>query len=221
MGTMKERLRHALKARGLTPVELIAKTGLSKGTVYFLLDGTTGQEKVRAETIARICKALRISKDWLLHGRGDMDDAPHDDQEWRDVLGYTQAVGLGTGAEADEYAEAHKLKFRAASFKRKGLHPDKVAVFYGKGESMLPRIRPGDAILFDTADTKPVDGAIYVILWRGEYYAKRALLLDDSVYFTTDNPSGDHQWNKPKRMDAKRESIQVIGRVRWIGSWED
>jgi phage repressor protein C with HTH and peptisase S24 domain len=113
------------------------------------------------------------------------------------------------------------LKFRAASFKRKGLHPDKVAVFYGKGESMLPRIRPGDAILFDTADTKPVDGAIYVILWRGEYYAKRALLLDDSVYFTTDNPSGDHQWNKPKRMDAKRESIQVIGRVRWIGSWED
>ena len=32
---------------------------------------------------------------------------------------------------------------------------------------------------------------------------------------------GDHGWTKPRRMDDKRHPIEVIGRVRWIGSWED
>jgi phage repressor protein C with HTH and peptisase S24 domain len=94
-------------------------------------------------------------------------------------------------------------------------------VFYGKGDSMEPRIKSGDAILFDTSDTRAIDGAIYIILWRGEYYAKRALVLDDVVYFATDNPRGDHNWTKPKRVDAKRDPITIVGRVRWIGSWED
>ena len=34
-----------------------------------------------------------------------------------------------------------------------------------------------------------------------EYYVKRALLLDDAVYFTADNADGDHGWKRPKRMD--------------------
>lgn len=142
-------------------------------------------------------------------------------EEWSDVPGYAQAVGLGKGAEAQEYAEAHKLKFRADSLARKNLRPASLAVMYGQGDSMLPRITPGDALLFDTQDTRPRDGAIYIVQWKGEIYAKRAMVLDDAVYFAADNPAGDHHWRKPKRMDAKRDPVNVLGRVRWIGSWED
>ncbi len=141
--------------------------------------------------------------------------------DWDDVLGYAQAVGLGKGAEAQEWAETHKLKFRADSLARKNLRPAGLAVMYGSGDSMLPRITPGDAILFDTHDTAPKDGAVFVVQWKGEIYAKRAELIDDAVFFRADNPSGDHHWRKPKRMDAKRDPIQILGRVRWIGSWED
>ena len=49
------------------------------------------------------------------------------------------------------------------------------------------------------------DSALYVIMLHGgahpEYYVKRALLLDDAVYFTADNADGDHGWKRPKRMD--------------------
>lgn len=146
------------------------------------------------------------------------------EQHWEDVQGFAQALGLGSGPEAQEYAETHRLKFRADSLARKRLNPARLAVMYGSGDSMEPRIRPGDAIMFDTSDTKPRDGQLYVIMVPGaggsEYQVKRCEILDDTVYFRADNPAGDHNWVKPKRMDNARNPIKVIGRVRWIGSWE-
>ena len=144
--------------------------------------------------------------------------------EWDDILGYAQAVGLGNSVEGDEYAESHKLKFRRESLARKRLRPENLAVIYGKGDSMLPRIRTGDAILFDTTDKKPSDGALFVIIMQGaanaEYNVKRCKVIDDLVLFEADNPAGDHGWRQAKRMDNKRNPIEIVGRVRWIGSWE-
>lgn len=147
------------------------------------------------------------------------------DGDWADISGYAQAIGLGGGPEAQEYAETHKLKFRAESLARKRLRPNALAVMYGKGDSMEPRIHSGDAILFDTSDTNPRDGQMYVIMVDGggaakEYHVKRCEVIDDLVFFKADNPRGDHNWRKPKRLDNPRHPIQVIGRVRWIGSWE-
>lgn len=196
---------------------------MSRANVYLLLNDTTKPETIRDETVSKLCKLLRVSRDWLLHGKGPIEGLqPVGHEEgWSDIQGYAQAVGLGKGAEAQEYAETHSLKFRAASLAKKRLRPAGLAVMYGDGDSMQPRIHKGDAILFDTTDTRPVDGAIYVVQWRDEVYAKRAEIIDEAVYFRADNPAGDHNWRKPKRMDAKRDPVHVLGRVRWIGSWED
>lgn len=142
-------------------------------------------------------------------------------EDWDDVLGYAQAAGLGRGSEAQEYAETHALKFRASSLARKQLRADALAVMYGQGDSMEPRIHQGDAILFDTSDRQPRDGATFVIQWHGEIYVKRAEIIDGTVFFRADNPAGDHHWRKPKRMDSPKDPIEILGRVRWIGSWED
>lgn len=145
--------------------------------------------------------------------------------DWSDVRGFPQEVGLGDGVEGNEYAEAHKLKFRKKSLDGKRLRPHTLAVVYGKGDSMLPRIHPGDAILFDTSDTIPKDGKLYVVHAPGvrgiEYSAKRCLELDGVIYFEAINPDGDHGWKKPRRKDDPKRPITVEGRVRWIGSWED
>lgn len=222
--TMGQRLHKALVARAMEPKDLIDRTGLSRGAVYFILNDTTSPEKVRAETVANICKALRISKDWLLHDRGEM-DAPSaaltTADDWIDVPGYAQAVSMGSGAQAVEYAETHALKFKISSLRRKGLLDKKLSVFYGDGDSMLPRIQTGDALLFDEDDKKPRDETIFVILWKGEYFAKMCEILDDVVYFKSLNAQGDHHWRKAKRKDAERDPIEIVGRVRWIGSWED
>lgn len=143
------------------------------------------------------------------------------EDDWEDVLGFDQAVGLGNGAEPTEYAEVHKLKFKTTSLQKKKIKPVQLRVFYGRGDSMFPRIKDGDAVLFDISDTHVQDEAIYIVMWRGEYYAKRSDIIDGTVFFKSDNQSGDHQWRKAKAMDNPKDPITVIGRVRWIGSWED
>ncbi len=226
METMAERVKKAMALRGMTAPDLIARKVLSKAGIYFILDGTTKAEKIRASTVAKLSAALQVNPDWLQYGRGPMEGPGISHEgEWDDVKGYAQAMGLGGGPEAAEYAETHKLKFKASSLARKRLRAPALAVMYGRGDSMEPRILSGDAILFDTSDTRPRDGALFVILVPGahnsEYQVKRCEILDDLVYFKADNPNGDHNWKKGRRMDDKRFPIQIIGRVRWIGSWED
>jgi phage repressor protein C with HTH and peptisase S24 domain len=226
MDTMAERVKRALEIRGMTPTDLINRKVLSKAGIYFILDGTTKSEKIRATTLDKLSRALGVNAEWIQHGRGPMEGSLQiSEGDWDDVKGYSQAVGLGGGPEASEYAETHKLKFKASSLARKRLRANALAVMYGSGDSMYPRIHSGDAILFDTSDTRPRDGALFVILVPGahnnEYQVKRCEQLDDIVYFKADNPTGDHNWKKAKRMDDKRHPIQIIGRVRWIGSWED
>jgi phage repressor protein C with HTH and peptisase S24 domain len=209
--------------------EAIASSGKPKNQIAELL-GVSAQAITGWETTGRIGKttlsklALMLGKpieQFLSHAK----PARHDDDGHVDVASYAQAVGLGDGAEADEYAETHKLKFRAESLARKRLRPHDLAVFYGKGDSMEPRIHSGDAVLFDQSDTRPRDGHLYVILVPGAgaetYSVKRCELIEDMVLFKSDNPKGDHGWTKPRRMDDPRKPIKIIGRVRWIGSWEN
>lgn len=176
-------------------------------------------------TLAVFCRALGIDDTEI---RTDLPEQrlagpAANDPSYEDILAYAQAAGLGAGTEAQEYAETetHALKFKTSSLRKQGLLGRRLAVYYGKGDSMEPRIKTGDAILFDESDTRPVDGGIYVVSWRGEVYAKRLEIVDDLVLVKSDNPGGDHHWKKPKRLDNPREPIQILGRVRWIGSWEE
>lgn len=226
MDTMGERLQRAMSLRGFGVMDLVRAKVMSRANVYLILNGTTQPDKIREDTVDKLCRFLQINRAWLLHGKGPIegDNRESRGDDWADVQGFAQAVGLGSGPEAQEYAETHRLKFRADSLARKRLNPARLAVMYGSGESMEPRILAGDAILFDTSDTRPRDGHLYVILAPGaggrEYQVKRCEILDDAVYFRADNPQGDHNWRKPRRMDNKRSPIQIVGRVRWIGSWE-
>ncbi|MGR4895823.1 S24 family peptidase [Stenotrophomonas sp. LARHCG68] len=229
MDTMADRVRHALALRGMTPSDLINRKVLSKAGVYFILDGTTKADKIRAATLEKLSHILGVNAEWIQHGKGPIEPKQFvsvSDDDYTDVIGYSQSVGLGAaGSEAVEYAETHSLKFKKTSLLRRGILNRPLAVYYGKGDSMEPTIEDGDAILFDTSDTRVVDGVLYVIQVEGlanpEYYVKRAMQLEGRTYFASDNPYGDHNWKKPKAMDSQREPITVIGRVHWIGGWAD
>jgi len=214
------------KARslGITQEKLAHELGITQGAVSQYLNGKI---PMNYRTLKVFAAALGIEDTDI---RNDLPEqqysspAPSDDA-WDDIVGYSQAAGLGAGAEAAEYAETHSLKFKKTSLRRRGIYGRDLAVYYGKGDSMEPTIKDGDAILFDTSDTRVSDGLLYVIqvdgMARPEYFVKRAMVLDTGVYFQSDNPHGDHQWRKPKPMVSKRHPITVIGRVHWIGGWAD
>ena len=228
---LNERVSLAREHAQLTQAQLAKASGVSQQAIQKLESGKSKDSK----KIAQIAIACGVRPEWLATGEEPMvapltlrEVAPsrYGDDEYADVTGYAQAVGLGSaGAEADEYAETHSLKFKKTSLRRRGIFGRNLAVYYGKGDSMEPTIEDGDAILFDTSDTRVVDGCLYLVQVHGaanpEYYVKRAMVLDGTVFFSSDNPKGDHHWQKPRRMDSKREPITVIGRVHWIGGWAD
>ena len=75
MDTMAERVKRALDFRQMTPGDLIARKVLSKAGIYFILDGTTKPEKIRADTVAKLSRALGVSGEWIQYGRGSMESA--------------------------------------------------------------------------------------------------------------------------------------------------
>lgn len=220
--TIGERIRKEREAQKISRATLARHAGIAVSTLSDLELGLSKGTTVLHKIAAR----LGVAVEWLETGRGTKHAPPPSEasSEWGDVRGYAQAAGLSEGVEAQEYAETHKLKFRADSLARKRLKAKDLAVFYGKGDSMEPRIHDGDALLFDQSDTRPRDGYLYVIIVPGagaeSYSVKRCEMIDDMVLFKADNPKGDHNWHKPRRMDDPKRPIRIVGRVRWIGSWE-
>lgn len=217
--TMGTRLQEALDRRHLTPPDVIRAAKLSKGTVYNILNDTTQPEKIWGATAKKICSVLRISQDWLLTGRGSMDDVDEPaDEDVAAVPGYAHSLALGAGSTPEEYAETHRLLFRQSSLRRKGLLGRRLEVYYGRGDSMEPRIHDGDAMLVDRDDTAPRDGDIYVLESDDGAVAKRLTNIDGRWYFESDNKA-DPKWRKPVPLEGKT-TWTIAGKVRWIGSWE-
>lgn len=134
------------------------------------------------------------------------------------VKAYAQAVGLGSGPAAQEYAKINTLFFRRDSIRKKNLSPSNLSIMYGDGDSMEPTIKHGDAILFDLSDTSLKNKGIYVITDETpagkEYQAKRYYSRGGGV-FIADNQDGDHGWKDPR----PASEFEVIGRVKWVGGW--
>ena len=214
METIGERIKRIRDAKGVSRGDLAKVVGLAYSSLSDLESG-----KARTTTVLhKIASALGVRVEWLETGKGSQDPPePADDVDWADIPGVQQAAALGEGAVVDEYAETHKLKFRADSLRRQRLSPDKLAVLYGRGDSMEPTIKDGDAILFDTSDTTLRDGNIYVIQYDGHLMAKRLLDLDGKWFISSDNAT-DPKWSRPKSVDSTK-GFEVFGRVRWVGGW--
>ena len=209
--TIGERVRRLREAKGIARKDLAADAGMSYTGLSDLESG-----KARSTTkLHRLAALLDIRVAYLENGKGSPDLDDHD-ADWPEVMGYKVHASLGDGATPDEYAETHKLKFRAESLRKKRLRPDKLGVVYGRGDSMAPTIENGDAILFDTADTTPRDGQLYVISYDGELFAKRLMELDGMWFAASDN----REKHKPVRLDPER-GVNIVGRVRWIAGWVD
>lgn len=219
---LKEFWKQRASGRGLTQTKMAEELGITQGAVSQYLNGRI---PMNYRTLKAFCVALAIEDKDI---RSDLPEqlfntpsTPSD--EYAEVFALSEAVGLAAGPQADEYAQAHAMKFRKSALRRKGILAKPLAIFYAHGGSMEPFISNGDSVLLDTSDTAAVDGGIYVVSWLDDrnqaYGVRRAMTLEGEVFFTSDNQTGDESWEKPRRMDSKQEPITVVGRVHWIGGW--
>jgi phage repressor protein C with HTH and peptisase S24 domain len=212
------------RARTLDPpLTQEGMAGLMGGTQGLVSQYLNGHIPLNFKAVMHFAHALGVDPREIRDDLEEMQLAPGvatGDTDWTEVKAAAQAVSLGSGALVDEYQETQKLKFKASSLRKKGLRPDTLQVYYGDGDSMAPRIRNGDAIMFDTSDTRIVDDNIYVVRYDGHIYAKRLQRLGAGLIAIVSDNRDDPRWRKPVVV-TDTDDFEVLGRVRWIGSWED
>lgn len=201
------------RERGLTQDKMAELLGGTQGLVSHYLNQRAA---LNYRVLMIFAKALDIDP------RSIRDDLPEqaltsaaNDSDFLPALAFAQAVGLGIGQAADEYAETHSLMFRKSFYRKIGASNDECRVVYGKGDSMFPEIKDGDAILFVTTQTRATKGNLYLLHKEGaaddEYNVKRC---KGGGLFAADNPDGDHDWKEPRKLLPNET---VVGRVHWIG----
>lgn len=71
MNTLGERLTYVRKKNGYTQSSLAESIGVSRGVIFNIEKNKTVPQAI---VINAICQTLRINKDWLMRGRGKMED---------------------------------------------------------------------------------------------------------------------------------------------------
>lgn len=219
--TFKARMKRMRLQAGLKSQQAAADViGCERGTVGMWEAPSSAVDSVSGEYLLPVSKAYKVRPEYINSGKGN-DGFPwtrvatSEDVDWREVPAGTQRFAMGDGAEPEEYAETQKLKFRADSLRKRGLKPAVLEVHFGDGDSMLPRIHDGDALLVDRSDTRPTHGKIFAVRYKRHLYAKRLRKAGKFWLLTSDRDGVD-----PILVDGT-EDFEIIGRVRWIGSWED
>jgi phage repressor protein C with HTH and peptisase S24 domain len=207
-GSILNRLR---KDKGLSQEDVAKAIGVSRVAVSKWESGDT--ENVKHANLSRLSRLFGISIDDLLSGsstatftttedlsvRSDVrpiiewsspDDLP--DGEYVIIPRFDVHVSAGNGHviyEEIKMAQGHA--YRTEFIKRNGLYARNLIAIYAKGSSMEPRIRDGDSLLVDRAQTSITDGSVYVVSYAGEVRVKRLQRRPDGgLVIVSDNKHG-------------------------------
>lgn len=71
MNTLGERLHYVRKKNGYTQNTLAQTIGVSRGVIFNLEKNKTAPQTI---VVNAICRVLKINKEWLMYGRGEMED---------------------------------------------------------------------------------------------------------------------------------------------------
>lgn len=213
MPTIAERLKKSRAEKGWSQSRLAAAAGVSQGTIGNIESGA----RDGLVSLIAIADALGVNYKWLAEGKGckwrasevpavylvDNPDFP----AIRRVQLKVQAGVTGFSVQSDA-EDAAPIVFRRQWFESNGYQPDRLVAVRVKGDSMEPRLFCGDTIVINTAQTTPVDGAVFAVNYEGEAIVKRLVRDAGQWWLSSDNP--DHA-RYPRKL-ANGDAI-IIGEV--------
>ena len=223
MKTMWDRLKHACE-QAVPPItlgkELADRIGVSASAVY----QWEGKDvDLKGSVLVALERTLGVRGEWILQGRLPMRISSNP-LEGHAIIRFFRDGKVGAGAALNNdspFARIGGIAFLEESLKRQGIQPETSWAIRVHGPSMQPRINDGDTIVYDTADTKIVNGHIYVIehpVTEGALVKRLFREIDGRIRIVSDNPDPRYA---PETVPADAPGFKVLGRVRWVGSWED
>lgn len=235
MSTLSERMKEALRAKGMRQIELAQAIGLTRGAISLWVNGMT--KTLEGENLLKAAAALGVSPVWLASGKGPMQvqsqgTAPAALHElgapraastkagFLEVAVFDARGSMGAGFPVPEYDQVIERIQVKESWVREVLpaitNPKNLALLPAFGDSMEETFSDGDLLWVDCGiNTVKID-AIYVLALRDELYVKRLQRRPDgSVLMISDNKAYEPYLIK----NGERDEFRVLGRVvfAWRG----
>jgi phage repressor protein C with HTH and peptisase S24 domain len=221
MEEWKIRLRQAREAKGLNKTAFARLVEVSNPTVTdwekAVEDG--GIQEIAGHRLAKICSVLGVTPGWILDGQEPMEYpgamrvvvAEHDDPDFVQIPMVKLRLSAGvTGYQTEtDRREGGTLGMRRNWLDRTGLNPANLIAIQVKGDSMEPSLYEDDVVVLNTADRRPVDGAVFAVNYEGEAVVKRFARDAGDWWLTSDSPDQRKHHRKVCRGDA----CIIIGRV--------
>ena len=190
-----------------------------------LSDWANDKTEPRATALTEIASAAGVSAAWLLTGEGEM-------LQRKGVERSIQAIGsltdldqpgmirlpvysevrasAGPGAAAVSEQADGIISFDPRFLRDQGAVPEKCSVIWAHGDSMMPTIPDGSALIVDRSQTEVKNGSIMVIGVGDDLLVKRVRRrLDGLIDLISDNSAYAPETLGP----AALQQLRVVGRV--------
>ena len=200
-----DRIRHKLRVK--TDKELCEAIGIK----YPTLDTWKNRDKIPDKRLEEIAKKLGVTKEWLLHGEGDIftSDEKGEDSIEAEVVSVRPGAGLGDNLEAvDLFSTGEKILIDRSLFKTppKG----KLRAMQVDGYSMVPMLFPDSWVIIDETNEFVGDG-LYVINVDNVLMVKliERNLATGNLWVKSVNP----QYDSWEIKDEDQRVFEIYGKV--------
>ena len=199
---------------GLKAVDIVNKTGLSKGTVSQWLNGHT---QPRGDNLLILSEALTASPEWLQFGvisqGSNIDQADIKTYEVP-VLDVQLSAGFGSTPGTEAVLETIPVPERL--LEEFGVHPQNASIVSVRGDSMESTLRDGEKIIVDTAQSQLVSNSIYAFAFDGELKVKRFIKNFDQNWTIRSDNNLDPAYQDQTVAPHNIKQLQILGRVAGI-----
>ena len=215
--TIADRLKARARQLGVNAAHVAEMAGVNRSFVYDIMRGRS--ENPNLERLQLVADALKVDRNWLLHGMGCVEgDSPiinHPDDIFVAIRSVRVSAAMGGGAVVEQPAEDGKPYHFQKSWIRDRLkaRPADLRILHVEGDSMLPTLKDGDVVLVDLSRTAPTPPGLFVLFDGLGLVAKRLEHVANSepptVRVISDNPL-----YAPYERSA--EEVNIVGRIRWF-----
>lgn len=215
--SIADRLKARTRQLGINAAHVAELAGVNRSFVYDIMRGRS--ENPNLDRLQRVADALKVHRNWLLHGLGSLEgESPiieHPDDIFVAVRSVRVTAAMGGGAVLEQPAEDGKPYHFLKSWIRDHLkaRPADLRMVHVEGDSMLPTLNDGDIVLVDLSRTTPSPPGLFVLFDGLGLVAKRLEHVASS-----DRPMvrilSDNALYPP--YERSSEEVNIVGRIRWF-----
>lgn len=209
---LKDRLKEAIRQKGLNASELAKKADVKSSFIYDILNGKSSNPST--SKMAKISAALEIDLPSLL-GLENLSTSPKMDSAEYVVISSMLATSSGdAGAMIIEEKKGEPYYFRRSWVKdRLKTEPENLRMIFVEGDSMEPTLCQADMVLIDITKRNPSPSGIFVLFDGMGLIAKRLEFIAQSEPPSVKILSDNSQYQPYERTVSDAE---IIGRIVWF-----